>query len=144
MSDARDSASSSTHLPALDALAAAPVPVVVAPMAGGPSTPELAAAVIRAGGSGMLAGGMKTPAAVRAEVDAARALLPDDGAPLRLGVNLFVPDAVNTQVPARDSRTAAARWQEVAAFAERLRPVADRYGAAVPSAEDAKIGRAHV
>lgn len=159
MSDARDTASSSTRLPALNALATAPVPVVVAPMAGGPSTPELAAAVIRAGGSGMLAGGMKTPAAVRAEVDAARALLaespagsadtsgspvssaprPDDGAPLRLGVNLFVPDAVNTQVPARDGRAAAVRQQEVAAFAERLLPVADRYGVEVPPAEEAAL-----
>lgn len=141
-------------LPALAALAAAPVPVVVAPMAGGPSTPELVAAVIGAGGAGMLAGGMKTPDAVRGEVAAARALLapgaaegssgvpspagrPDDGPLLRLGVNLFVPDAVNTQVPARDARTAAARRQQVAAFAERLRPVAARLGADVPSAEDA-------
>lgn len=146
-------------LPALAALAAAPVPVVAAPMAGGPSTPELVAAVIRAGGSGMLAGGMKTPDAVRAEVEQARALLgqaaqpasagrsgagpsspdmrPDDGADLRLGVNLFVPDAVNTRVPARDGRAAAARRREVEAFAERLRPVASRLGAAVPTAEEA-------
>lgn len=145
-------------LPALDALAAAPVPVVVAPMAGGPSTPELVAAVLRAGGSGMLAGGMKTPEAVRAEVEAARGLLdegapeapetgggpqrspdplPDDGAPLRLGVNLFVPDAVNTRVVPRDGRAAEARRQEVAAFAARLRPVAERYGAEVPTAEEA-------
>ena len=142
------------ELPALAALEAAEVPVVVAPMAGGPSTPELVAAVIGAGGSGMLAGGMKTPEAVRAEVTAARALLSsgategssgapspaashDDGTLLRLGVNLFVPDAVNTQVPARDAQAAAARRQQVAAFAERLRPVAARLGADVPSAEEA-------
>lgn len=147
-----------SDLPALQALAAAPVPVVVAPMAGGPSTPELVAAALRAGGSGMLAGGMKTPEAVRAEVETARGLLaggapeapetgggpqrspdplPDDGTPLRLGVNLFVPDAVNTRVVPRDGRAAEARRQEVAAFATRLRPVAERYGAAVPTAEEA-------
>jgi len=158
MSALRASASHSGRLPALSALAAAPVPVVAAPMAGGPSTPELAAAVIRAGGSGMLAGGMKTPEAVRDEVDAARGLLgevaeesagrsgegpsssgtlPDDGTHLRLGVNLFVPDAVNTRVPARDDRAAAQRREQVADFAARLAPVAARYGAEVPSAEEA-------
>ncbi|XNY99913.1 NAD(P)H-dependent flavin oxidoreductase [Micrococcus luteus] len=169
MTEHHDSPSRAAALPALDTLAAAPVPVVVAPMAGGPSTPALVAAAIRAGGSGVLAGGMKTPEAVRAEVDAVRALLvegtpesagapvpsdapgareafaspaspqplSDAGAPLRLGVNLFVPDAANTLVRARDRRAAAARLQAVAAFAERLRPVAENYGAAVPSAEGA-------
>ena len=41
------------------------VPVVQAPMAGGPSTPALAAAVSNAGGLGFLAAGYKTPEAVR-------------------------------------------------------------------------------
>ena len=49
-----------------------PVPVAVAPMAGGPSTPELVAAVVGAGGGGFLAGGMRTAAQVREQVDAAR------------------------------------------------------------------------
>ncbi|HEY4614611.1 MAG TPA: nitronate monooxygenase, partial [Citricoccus sp.] len=47
-----------------------PVPVVAAPMAGGPSTWQLAAAVSAAGGLGFLAGGMR-PAALLDE-DVAR------------------------------------------------------------------------
>src|SRR5918992_3286622 len=60
-------------------------PIVQAPMAGGPSTPALAAAVSGAGGLGFLAGGYKTADQVAAEVDAVRAAT---SAPL--GVNLFV------------------------------------------------------
>jgi len=37
-------------------------PIVLAPLAGGPSTPELAAAVSEAGGLGFLAAGYRTPA----------------------------------------------------------------------------------
>jgi nitronate monooxygenase len=55
-------------------------------MAGGPSTPALVAAVSAAGGLGMLAAGYKKPAAVRAEIEAVRALT---AAPF--GVNVFVP-----------------------------------------------------
>jgi nitronate monooxygenase len=66
----------------LDSLARA---VVQAPMAGGPSTPELAAAVSEAGGLGFLAAGYKTAADLGAEVDATRSLTD------RFGVNLFVP-----------------------------------------------------
>lgn len=62
------------------------VPVVQAPMGGGPSTPELAAAVGEAGGLGFLAAGYKQPDAVRRDVDALRALT---GRPF--GVNLFAP-----------------------------------------------------
>ncbi|MFC5727592.1 MULTISPECIES: nitronate monooxygenase [Nocardioides] len=61
------------------------VPVVAAPMAGGPSTPALAAAVSAAGGLGFLAGGYKSADQVAAEVEAVRAVT---AAPL--GVNLFV------------------------------------------------------
>ena len=43
-----------------------------APLAGGASTPALAAAVSEAGGLGFLAAGYKTPAAVRADVEALR------------------------------------------------------------------------
>jgi nitronate monooxygenase len=49
------------------------VPVVQAPMGGGPSTPALAAAVSEAGGLGFLAAGYKAPDAVRADVEATRA-----------------------------------------------------------------------
>lgn len=62
------------------------VPIVQAPMAGGPSTPELAAAVSEAGGLGSLAAGYKTPEAVAAEIEATRALTSRP-----FGVNVFVP-----------------------------------------------------
>ncbi|MEV0295976.1 nitronate monooxygenase [Nocardia sp. NPDC050710] len=62
------------------------VPIVLAPMAGGPSTPELTAAVAEAGGLGVLAAGYLSAADTAARIEATRALT---DAPL--GVNLFVP-----------------------------------------------------
>lgn len=67
------------------ALPDTPLPIAAAPMAGGPSTVALAAAVARAGGFPFLAGGYKTVEALGAEIEELRAL----GAPF--GVNLFVP-----------------------------------------------------
>jgi nitronate monooxygenase len=67
-------------------------PVVVAPMAGGPSGPGLVSAVAGVGALGFLAAGYKTAAALRAEMDAVRG---ETGAPF--GVNVFVPG-----VPATD------------------------------------------
>jgi nitronate monooxygenase len=61
-------------------------PIVLAPMAGGPSTPELAVAVTEAGGLGFVAAGYRTAEALRGEIDAVRAAT---DAPF--GVNLFVP-----------------------------------------------------
>jgi nitronate monooxygenase len=49
-----------------------PVPLVAAPMAGGPSTPDLVVAVGEAGGLGFLGAGYKTVDAVRAEVEEVR------------------------------------------------------------------------
>lgn len=60
-------------------------PVVLAPLAGGPSTPELAAAVAEAGGVGFLGGGYLTPEALDDGIRRARELT--SGV---LGVNLFV------------------------------------------------------
>jgi nitronate monooxygenase len=60
-------------------------PVVLAPLAGGPSTPELAAAVAEAGGVGFLGGGYLTPEALDEAIRRARELT--SGV---LGVNLFV------------------------------------------------------
>src|SRR5262249_54444420 len=48
-------------------------PLVVAPMGGGPSTPELVIAAAEAGALGMLAGAYKTAEVVAAEVAAVRA-----------------------------------------------------------------------
>lgn len=64
------------------------LPVVQAPLAGGPSTPALAAAVARAGGLGFLAAGYKTAAALAQDVEAVGAAT---DAPF--GINLFVPSA---------------------------------------------------
>src|SRR6476660_1881423 len=62
------------------------VPVVQAPMAGGPSTPSLAAAVSGVGGLGFLAAGYKPPAAVLADIAATRDLTQQP-----FGVNVFAP-----------------------------------------------------
>ena len=61
-------------------------PVVVAPMAGGPSTTELVIAAAGAGALGFLAAGYKTPAAMAAEITAVRAATSEP-----FGVNVFVP-----------------------------------------------------
>jgi nitronate monooxygenase len=74
-------------------------PVVVAPMAGGPSTPGLVIAAADSGALAFLAAGYKTAAAMRSEMDAVRA---GTGAPF--GVNVFVPGR-----PAAD-RAAVARY----------------------------------
>ena len=55
-------------------------------MAGGPSTPALAAAVSRAGGLGFLAAGYRTAAQLEAEIRQTTALTSE-----AFGVNLFVP-----------------------------------------------------
>ncbi|HET6870995.1 MAG TPA: nitronate monooxygenase, partial [Solirubrobacteraceae bacterium] len=49
------------------------LPIVQAPMAGGPSTPALAIAVCRAGGLGFLAAGYKKADAVSEDIHAVRA-----------------------------------------------------------------------
>ncbi|OLT47056.1 2-nitropropane dioxygenase [Saccharomonospora sp. CUA-673] len=85
------------------------VPVVAAPMAGGPSTPELVAAVARAGGFGFLAGGYLTAATLSDQIHKTR-----ETAGETFGVNLFVP-GVRSMV-------------NVTPYIERLRGDAERYG----------------
>ncbi|MEV7417909.1 nitronate monooxygenase [Streptomyces sp. NPDC089919] len=63
-----------------------PYPIVQAPMAGGASGPELAAAVSAAGGLGFLAGGYKTADGMYQEIKRLRALTRRP-----FGVNLFMP-----------------------------------------------------
>jgi len=91
------------------------LPVVQAPMAGGPSTPELAAAVSEAGGFGFVAGAYLTPDGLRDALDRTRTLTREP-----LGVNLFVP-----------SDPAGVDGAAIAAYAETLRPLADRFGVAL-------------
>lgn len=70
------------------------VPLIAAPMAGGPSSPELAIQVSRAGGLGMLAGGYKTAAALTEQIAAVREGLRDSERPF--GVNVFAPEPAAT------------------------------------------------
>jgi nitronate monooxygenase len=70
-------------------------PLVVAPMAGGPSTSDLVIAAAGAGALGFLAAGYKTPAAMAAEIAAVRA-----GAAEPFGVNVFVPSAPSAEAGA--------------------------------------------
>ncbi|MCV7442727.1 nitronate monooxygenase [Mycobacterium paraense] len=62
------------------------IPLVAAPMSGGPTTPAMVSAATRAGALGMLAAGYKTVEAVAAELEQARA----EGNPF--GINLFAPN----------------------------------------------------
>ncbi|MCA1689910.1 MAG: nitronate monooxygenase, partial [Actinobacteria bacterium] len=62
------------------------LPIVQAPMAGGPSTPALALAVSEAGGLGFLAGGYRSAGALGDEI---RAMRRETDRPF--GVNIFVP-----------------------------------------------------
>ncbi|OBF03650.1 2-nitropropane dioxygenase [Mycobacterium sp. ACS4054] len=62
------------------------IPLVAAPMAGGPTTPAMVSAATRAGGLGMLAAGYKTVEAVEAELKEIRS----EGIPF--GINLFAPN----------------------------------------------------
>jgi nitronate monooxygenase len=90
------------------------LPVIAAPMAGGPSTPELAAAVTNAGGLGFLAGGFVTAQTLADSLVAARALTPGP-----LGVNVFVPQPT------------PANTAELNGYAAALATEAERYGVAL-------------
>jgi len=87
------------------------VPVVGAPLAGGPSTPALAAAISNADGLGFLAAGYKSAADVEGEIAAVRAATERP-----FGVNVFYP--------VRDEVDDSA----LVAYADRLRGEAARYG----------------
>lgn len=99
----------------LDLLGTA-LPLVAAPMAGGPSTVRLATAVAGAGAFPVLAGAYRAPDDLAADIAQLRAT----GAPF--GVNLFAPHD--------------ARVDEVALrrYARELQPLADRYGLDLSSA----------
>ncbi len=62
-------------------------PIFLAPMAGGPTTPELAAAVSNAGGLGSLGAGYLSPEQLRGAIRAIR-----ERTDRPFGVNLFVPE----------------------------------------------------
>jgi nitronate monooxygenase len=100
------------------------LPLVLAPLAGGPSTPELCAAVTEAGALGFLAAGYLAAAELAARIDQTRELTARP-----FGVNLFVPTM--------DGDAAA-----VEAYARRLEPAARRAGVRLGSlAPTTTIGR---
>src|SRR3954447_23958429 len=90
------------------------IPIVQAPMAGGPSTPALAAAVSAAGALGFVAAGYKTPDAMAADLAEVRS-------------RTDAPFGVNVFAARRGPGDAAA----IAAYAERLAPWADAAGVAL-------------
>jgi nitronate monooxygenase len=86
------------------------VPIVGAPMAGGPSTPALAAAVSDAGGLGFVAGGYLSAEQFAADIVAARAATTGP-----IGVNLLVP------------QPSVVDFAQLDYYAEELEDVADHY-----------------
>ena len=103
-------------------------PIVAAPMAGGPSSNELARAVASTGALGFLGGGNKTAQQIAEDYRS----VADAGA---VGVNLFVPDAANTAVDVAKSKEQ--RGEKLAAFREKLLPFAERLGVDIPTVEQA-------
>jgi NAD(P)H-dependent flavin oxidoreductase YrpB (nitropropane dioxygenase family) len=86
------------------------LPVLAAPMAGGPGSPDLARAAADAGSMGFLAAGYKTPQAVADEITVMTA------SNVPFGVNLFVPSPL--PIEAGDLR----------AYAQMIAGEAARYG----------------
>ncbi len=86
------------------------VPIVSAPMAGGPGTPALAAAVSNAGGLGFVPAGYLSAERFAENIAAARAATSGP-----LGVNLFVP------------QPSVADWVALDYYAEELEEIADHY-----------------
>ena len=95
-SDHQDSGAGTGGLLAATGLLAelgASIPLVAAPMAGGPSTPALVLAAAEAGGLGFLAGGYKKPDQLAGQIAEVRAGVAGFGVNL-FGVNLFAPNPV--------------------------------------------------
>jgi nitronate monooxygenase len=91
------------------------IPLVAAPMSGGPTTPAMVSAATAAGGLGMLAAGYKTVEAVEDELKTVRA----EGIPF--GINLFAPNPVPVDPE---------RYREYAAIVQRE---ADQFGLTLPA-----------
>jgi len=90
------------------------VPIVLAPLAGGPSTPELTAAVSEARALGFLASGYLSAETTRDRIEAVREL-----SSRPFGVNVFVTDDSSPDP------------QAVAAYRDRLRAWADQRGGTI-------------
>jgi nitronate monooxygenase len=92
------------------------LPVVAAPMSGGPTTPALVLAAVEAGSGGSLAGGYQTAEALAGQVAEVRASTES------YGVNLFSPNPEAVDPAA------------YAAYRELLLPLAESYGVDLPTA----------
>jgi len=90
------------------------VPLVAAPMSGGPTTPGMVSAATSAGGLGMLAAGYKSVEAVEAEIKSVRS----EGIPF--GINVFAPNPLPVD---RESYRA---------YAGTVQRDADRFGLTLP------------
>ena len=101
--------------PAVTALLSTDRPLIGAPMAGGATTPRLAATIAAAGGFPFLAGGYLTAEALTVQIDEFRQLAGD----VSFGVNLFVPGQAVVDETA------------FAAYADRLAPLADALDAPI-------------
>ena len=91
------------------------IPVIAAPMSGGPSNPAMVLAASRAGALGFLAAGYKTPEAIQSEISAVRS------ASIPFGVNIFAPNKVPIAPDA------------YRAYAEMMQREADRFGLTLPA-----------
>jgi nitronate monooxygenase len=85
-------------------------PVIVAPMAGGPTTSGLITAAAEGGAAGFLAAGYKSAPAMRADIDAVTAATSE-----AFGVNVFVPGT-----PAADPAALASYLEAIAADARQV------------------------
>lgn len=90
------------------------IPVLAAPMSGGPTTPAMAIAASRAGSLGMLAAGYKTAEAIEEQIKQVRA------ESIPFGVNVFVPNPLPVD-PERYRR-----------YAAQIRPDAEKFGLTLP------------
>jgi nitronate monooxygenase len=90
------------------------IPVIAAPMSGGPTTTAMVSAAAKAGGLGMLAAGYKTAEAVEAEIKVMRR----EGIPF--GVNVFAPNPLPVDP------------DSYVRYAESLQREADQFGLTLP------------
>jgi nitronate monooxygenase len=93
------------------------LPVLPAPMAGGPTTPAMVIAAGKIGSFGFVAAGYKTAEAVADEIRTVREATP------RFGVNLFAPNPVMVD------------RVEFGKYRRRMQPEAERFGVSVEDAE---------
>ncbi|HTX95582.1 MAG TPA: nitronate monooxygenase [Mycobacterium sp.] len=91
------------------------IPLIAAPMSGGPTTPAMVSAATSAGGFGMLAAGYKTVEAVDTEIKKVRA----EG--ISFGINVFAPNPLPVDPDSYRS------------YAATIQREADQFGLTLPS-----------